>query len=99
MYTALGEQFRVVSSAILPEFKHTFSHFHLHIKPVILYLDADKVSEAVSPNSMPNMTLENLTGTGRRDEQANQQWVDYRQPADIGLCKPALTIFNQLQQR
>lgn len=99
VYTALGEQFDVVSSDMLPEFKHTFSHFHLHIQPVILYLTTDKVSEAVLSNPMPNMTLENLTGAGIRDGQVHQRWVDYRQPADIGLCKPALTIFNQLQQR
>lgn len=99
VYTVLGEQFSVVSTDMLPEFKHTFSHFHLHIKPVILYLTVDKVSKAGLSDPMPNMPLGDLTSMWTGDEQPNQQWVDYRHPADIGLCKPALTIFNQLQQR
>ena len=78
----------------LPEFKHTFSHFHLHIQPVIIYLaEAQagrfaKDAQGRVADASPNYVATNL-----------QQWVDYQQPADIGLCKPAITIFNQLQHR
>ena len=81
----------------LPEFKHTFSHFHLHIQPVIIYLeearDSSVIAELeVAQPEIAEVTLEYATAN-------SQQWVDYQQPADIGLCKPAITIFNQLQHR
>ena len=89
IYAALGEQYTVASTELLSEFKHTFSHFHLHIQPVILYLTINKVSEAALASSMSNESV----------SKPIQQWVDFSQPADIGFCKPALTIFSQLKQR
>ena len=85
-FMVAGQSHGVNAVESLPEFKHTFSHFHLHIQPVIVYLAEAQIGHVAEAS--PNVVANNL-----------QQWVDYHQPADIGLCKPAITIFNQLQHR
>jgi A/G-specific adenine glycosylase len=94
VFEVAGLQHSVNAVETLPDFKHTFSHFHLHIQPVIVYL-AEAQAGRFTKNAQgrvaevsPNYVATNI-----------QQWVDYHQPADIGLCKPAITIFNQLQHR
>jgi len=93
-FMVAGQAHSINAVESLPEFKHTFSHFHLHIQPVIIYLAEAQAGEAGHDaqgrvaEASPNYVATNL-----------QQWVDYHQPADIGLCKPAITIFNQLQHR
>lgn len=90
-FMVAGQPHGVNAVESLPEFKHTFSHFHLHIQPVIIYLaeaQAGPDAQGRVAEASPNYVANNL-----------QQWVDYHQPADIGLCKPAITIFNQLQHR
>lgn len=83
------QTYQVEHYQALASFKHTFSHFHLHIQPVVVYLQplANTLAHA---DVVAESHIQSLDTT-------EAQWVDFREPANIGLCKPAITVFNQLQ--
>ena len=66
---------------ILPEFRHTFSHFHLDIKPIVV--DCEKLSSR-------HITQE-------INETTPQRWYDLQQNESVGLAASTQKLINQLR--
>tara|TARA_R110002124_G_scaffold72861_3_gene195723 strand:- start:3397 stop:4494 length:1098 start_codon:yes stop_codon:yes gene_type:complete len=60
---------------IQPGFRHTFSHYHLDITPVVVQLDAT-----------PHAVM----------EASRQLWYNLRQPPQIGLAAPVVSLLARL---
>ncbi len=64
-------------------FRHTFSHFHLDIYPVLVEISADSVKEKL--------------GTYQAFVSSNKEyWYDLLQPSEIGLATPVKRILQEL---
>ena len=77
----------------LHAFRHTFSHFHLDITPVLVELDEQKKEENRSLGVAEN------EGNSRYfvSSKANY-WYDLTQPNEIGLATPVKRILDELSQ-
>ncbi|MFQ3206866.1 MAG: A/G-specific adenine glycosylase [Glaciecola sp.] len=69
----------------LKTFKHTFSHFHLLISPVLI-----KLKE-------PPLQAVNESNAGMDDSAINQLWFDAYNPSKIGLSAPTMKILEMLK--
>ncbi len=69
----------------LETFKHTFSHFHLIITPLLLELEKPPQSSVAEPT---------LASTS---ESPAQLWYDIHQPSKVGLSAPTIKILNHLK--
>ena len=67
----------------LSPFRHTFSHFHLEIKPILIPLSAAPTYMSCEPNIA--------------SENTEQLWFDIHQATNVGLAAPTVKIFKQLQ--
>ena len=63
---------------LLPSIRHTFSHFHLNIQPILV--EVSSITEVAEHDS-------------------GKIWVDWHEPEQIGLCAPAVTILEYLQNQ
>jgi A/G-specific adenine glycosylase len=70
----------------LDTFKHTFSHFHLMIKAVLIEL-----------KEPPVYVVEEDVGTDFDDVTTNQIWFDSYNPSKIGLSAPTMKILDILK--
>jgi len=82
---------------VMAPFTHTFSHFHLHISPVLIEL---KSNEHLSLSSA-TLTVEEPGALMAKQPQANNdtkaQWFNIQQVAKVGLAAPTVKIIKQLQ--
>jgi A/G-specific adenine glycosylase len=69
----------------LDTFKHTFSHFHLLILPVLIELKE------------PPLQTVNESNAGLDDGAINQLWFDSYNPSKIGLSAPTMKILEMLK--
>lgn len=70
------------SREALPSFRHTFSHFHLDIEPVVVNCQL---------NSLAQIKTE-------INEQQPQKWYDLAIEANVGLAASTKKLINQLKQ-
>ena len=76
----------------LPTFRHTFSHFHLDIHPIV-----------VTNNSTSTLAVKNVAETvakyGQTVQNNNEYWYDLADfsPAKIGLATPVKNLLMQLK--
>ncbi|BFQ94412.1 A/G-specific adenine glycosylase [Gallibacterium anatis] len=76
----------------LPTFRHTFSHFHLDIHPIV-----------VTNNSTSTLAVKNVAETvakyGQTVQNNNEYWYDLADfsPAKIGLATPVKNLLTQLK--
>ncbi len=79
----------------LRTFKHTFSHFHLMILPVLIELKEPPLQTVSESRSAKNIGLNN---DAYEDEQLREQiWFDYNHPSKIGLSAPTMKILQMLK--
>lgn len=74
-------------SAQLTAFRHTFSHFHLDIVPILVDVNLQHSTEKT-----PLVVAETVG-----NYQANC-WYDLDNPAEIGLAQPMMRIFEELKK-
>lgn len=67
----------------LVAFRHTFSHFHLDIVPILVELSPNKLQEAKG-NYLPSVS------------SAAECWYDLHQPNEVGLATPVKRILDEL---
>ncbi len=70
---------------VLPTFRHTFSHFHLDISPIII--DCSPISDIASETTKPLEV----------SEPTQQRWYDLHMEASVGLAASTKTLINLLQ--
>ena len=64
-------------------FRHTFTHFHLDIYPILVEVEPEKCQE--------NLTKGDLLVSSQKE-----CWYDLRQPSEIGLPTPIKRILDEL---
>lgn len=64
-------------------FRHTFSHFHLDISPILVEIPTDTVAENQG-NYLPSVSSK------------TEYWYDLHQPSVIGLATPVKRILDEL---
>lgn len=67
----------------LSPFRHTFSHFHLEITPILITLTTPPIN-SIKENAI-------------NDDENQQLWFDIHQATNVGLAAPTVKIFKQLQ--
>ena len=77
----------------LHAFRHTFSHFHLDITPVLVELDEQKKEE-----NRPLGVAENEGNSRYFVSSKANYWYDLTQPNEIGLATPVKRILDELSQ-
>ena len=70
-------------SKVLPNFRHTFSHYHLDITPVVAQLQ-DSVGASLRVN------------VGAVAEATDQVWYNVANPQALGLAAPIKTLIQQI---
>jgi len=79
----------------LRTFKHTFSHFHLMILPVLIELKEPPRQKVNESTALKNNELMN---DGYEYEQSRSQiWFDSHKPSKIGLSAPTMKILEILK--
>ncbi len=73
----------LLSQQQLPPFRHTFSHFHLNIQPVVI--------ECKIKNS-------NTINTQEINEVTNRKWYDLTKEASVGLAASTQKLINLLSK-
>jgi len=93
----------------LDPFKHTFSHFHLVIKPVLLEFQCidNGIDESIG-NAINTKTDTRIGGKnpmrvasskiGHQINEHNQRWFDVHKPSKIGLSAPTVKILERLKR-
>ena len=72
-------------------FRHTFSHFHLDIYPVLAELDVQKNDKAVP------LAVAEPGGNYRPQVSSSEDyWYDLTQPSIVGLATPIKRILDEL---
>lgn len=80
-------------SRYLHAFRHTFSHFHLDITPVLVELDEQRKEE-----NRPLGVAENEGNSRYFVSSKANYWYDLTQPNEIGLAMPVKRILDELSQ-
>ncbi|MFT6270109.1 MAG: A/G-specific adenine glycosylase [Alphaproteobacteria bacterium] len=77
----------------LEPFTHTFSHFHLHISPILIEL------ESVAQLSQSSAKLECNEPAPPNEVETQQQalWFNIQEASKVGLAAPTVKIFKQIQ--
>ncbi|MDT0596094.1 A/G-specific adenine glycosylase [Glaciecola petra] len=77
----------LLQTQILPEFTHTFSHFHLQITPILLLVDGQHSNVGKQPDG----AIKELQGIYEK------LWFNIHSGPDVGLAAPTVKILKQLQ--
>lgn len=72
-------------------FRHTFSHFHLDIYPILAELSLQKNAEI-----LPLGVAENQGNYHLRVSSTADYWYDLTQPSEVGLATPIKRILDEL---
>lgn len=72
-------------------FRHTFSHFHLDIFPILVELNPQK-----SDKSLPLVVSENQGNYLSSVSSRGNYWYDLQQPSEVGLATPIKRILDEL---
>jgi A/G-specific adenine glycosylase len=81
----------------LRTFKHTFSHFHLMILPVLIELKEPPLQTVCESRTAPKNT--DFNNDAYEDEHVrNQIWFDSQNPSKIGLSAPTMKILEMLKR-
>ena len=75
----------------LTAFRHTFSHFHLDITPILVELDLQKIDE-----TLPLKVAENSGNYRPSVSSKANYWYDLTSPNEIGLATPVKRILDEL---
>ena len=78
----------------LATFKHTFSHFHLMILPVLIELKEPPIQTVNETNIEFDA---NLDTKDTKQSAQNQLWFDSYKPSKIGLSAPTMKILEILK--
>lgn len=78
----------------LKTFKHTFSHFHLHILPVLLEL---KLPPIQTVDEGKRSFDKDSSTKSLNEPQQDQVWFDSYRPSKIGLSAPTMKILDILK--
>jgi A/G-specific adenine glycosylase len=81
----------------LGTFKHTFSHFHLLICPVLIELKEPPVQTVNECNAEFGNALNTALDTALDKSATNQLWFDSYNPSKIGLSAPTMKILEMLK--
>ncbi|EXI62795.1 adenine glycosylase [Mannheimia granulomatis] len=79
------------SSQQLGTFRHTFSHFHLDITPILVEVDLQKNTEI-----LPLVARENGGNYLSAVSSATDYWYDLYQNNEVGLATPVKRILDEL---
>lgn len=77
----------------LESFVHTFSHFHLHISPLLIELES---GEQLLPSSATLLLKEPEPLVNTNNEQ-KVVWFNIHEASTVGLAAPTLKICKQIQ--
>ncbi|MDP8100752.1 A/G-specific adenine glycosylase [Phocoenobacter atlanticus] len=75
-------------------FRHTFSHFHLDIIPVLVNLDLQK-----NHHIIPLKVAEKPEIYGVNISLKQDYWYDLENPSEVGLATPIKRILNELKNK
>lgn len=81
------EQDTKIQTQTMPEFTHTFSHFHLQISPILLQLEGDS----------PGALQQQLERVAEQQGIYETLWFNIHSGPDVGLAAPTVKILKQLQ--
>ncbi|UKH25365.1 adenine DNA glycosylase [Actinobacillus pleuropneumoniae] len=87
---SLSERNLQVSQQLIA-FRHTFSHFHLDITPILIDLDLQK-----NPQNQPLVVQENCGNYRLSVSSTANYWYDLQLPSEIGLATPVKRILDEL---
>ncbi len=87
---SLSERNLQVSQQLIA-FRHTFSHFHLDITPILVDLDLQK-----NPQNQPLVVQENCGNYRLSVSSTANYWYDLQLPSEIGLATPVKRILDEL---
>lgn len=73
----------------LEPFTHTFSHFHLHISPILIELESGE------QNTHDSATLAVYEKNQQNDNEAS--WFNIHEASKVGLAAPTVKIYKQIQ--
>jgi A/G-specific adenine glycosylase len=80
----------------LESFTHTFSHFHLHISPILIAIEG-AIESAIESNSLTSKGLLQVEEPQNNAQETKALWFDLSKPSKVGLAAPTLKILKQLQ--
>ncbi len=72
---------KIKTKTQLPPFRHTFSHFHLDITPIVIEC------ESVECQSLSQQEI---------NENSTQQWYDLQTQTNVGFAASTLKLINQI---
>lgn len=83
----------------LEPFTHTFSHFHLHISPILIELQSvkqlDQSSDTLSVNEP---ALQNQLNSALVNKiESKPLWFNIQEASKVGLAAPTVKIIKQIQ--
>lgn len=78
----------------LEPFIHTFSHFHLHISPLLIELD-NAVVESGEQNIHDSAKLQVQEAKPQNEHEAS--WFNIHEASKVGLAAPTVKICKQIQ--
>ncbi|SUT87938.1 A/G-specific adenine glycosylase [Actinobacillus ureae] len=87
---SLSEQNLQISKQLIA-FRHTFSHFHLDITPILVDLDLQKNAQ-----NQPLVVQENCGNYRLSVSSTANYWYDLQLPSEIGLATPVKRILDEL---
>lgn len=87
---SLAEQNLQISQQLIA-FRHTFSHFHLDITPILVELDLQKNAQ-----NQPLVVQENCGNYHLSVSSTANYWYDLQLPSEIGLATPVKRILDEL---
>ncbi|MFT4654542.1 MAG: A/G-specific adenine glycosylase [Kangiellaceae bacterium] len=77
----------------LEPFTHTFSHFHLHISPILIELQ----SVAQLPQSSDTLVINEPSPLSEVEIKQQALWFNIQEASKVGLAAPTVKIFKQIQ--
>ncbi|MDG4953400.1 A/G-specific adenine glycosylase [Actinobacillus genomosp. 1] len=87
---SLSEQNLQISQQLIA-FRHTFSHFHLDITPILVDLDLQK-----NAKNQPLVVQENGGNYRLSVSSTANYWYDLQLPSEVGLATPVKRILDEL---
>jgi A/G-specific adenine glycosylase len=77
----------------LEPFTHTFSHFHLHISPILIELQC----VAQLPQSSDTLVINEPSPLSEVEIKQQALWFNIQEASKVGLAAPTVKIFKQIQ--
>lgn len=81
----------------LEPFTHTFSHFHLHISPILIELESVEQLPASSATLTVNEQAPAAMLNVVNNEELQARWFNIQEAAKVGLAAPTVKIIKQIQ--